>query len=60
MSFPSHPRRIDHSKYIRQREQVMNLLIMQPSTPSHHFIPLASNCFSTLFSHTLILCKKVK
>jgi polysaccharide pyruvyl transferase WcaK-like protein len=34
----------------------MELLIMQSSPASRHFLPLRSNCSQHLFSNTLNLC----
>jgi hypothetical protein len=42
MPRPSHPSRLDHSKYTWRRVQVTKLLIMQFSPVSYHFIPLLS------------------
>jgi hypothetical protein len=39
---PSHPPCLDHSNYTWRRVQVMNLLIMQFSSISYHFISLRS------------------
>jgi hypothetical protein len=38
----SHPPRLHHSNYTRRTVQVMELLIMQFSSTSYHFIPLRS------------------
>jgi hypothetical protein len=42
MPFPSRPPLLDHSNYTWRRVQVMNLLIMQFSPTSCHFISLRS------------------
>jgi hypothetical protein len=39
---PPHPPQLNNSNYTWQRVQIMQLLVMQFSPPSHHFIPLWS------------------
>jgi putative component of membrane protein insertase Oxa1/YidC/SpoIIIJ protein YidD len=45
VSCPSHPPSLDNSNYAWWRVQIMQLLIMQLSQPSCHFIPLWSKYF---------------
>jgi hypothetical protein len=60
MPHPLHPPRIDNSNYTWRRVQIMQLLVMQFSPPSHHFIPLQSKILlSTLFSNTLGPCSSL-
>jgi hypothetical protein len=60
MTSPSHPPCLDHSNNICWSVQVMELLIMQSSTASCHFLPLGPfTVLSTLFSNTLKLCSSL-
>jgi hypothetical protein len=54
MPCPSHPSRLDHSNYTWRTIQITNLLVMQFSPPSRHFIP-PNILLGTLSSNTLSL-----
>jgi hypothetical protein len=57
---PPHPPRLYNSNHTWRWEQIMKLLIMQFSPPSHHSIPFSPNILlSTLFSNTLSICSSL-